>query len=196
MDQVGTYSMIVCCSVYLIIGATGYFGCLDATQNNILINFPFLLPPTTTMGSDGKIVQVQNIDPLMAFAQGAIALTIVFAYPLNIFPCRFTIEMMLFTEWRPNRIRFFALTTFLVALSLLLAVLVPGIAVVFGLMGATTSAFVCYILPALFALKIYIEPQWSFRKMKAAALVVGGVIIGVLGTAVTIWQLVMPLPNS
>ena len=55
---------------------------------------------------------------------------------VNIFPLRFAIEMMCFIDSPPSKARFVTITSTLVGLSLLLALYVPHIGVVFGLMGS------------------------------------------------------------
>ena len=67
----------------------------------------------------------------------------------------------------------------------------PGINVVFQLMGSTCSAFVCFILPAAFGLRLSLpEAGGPYRSLLGTVactlLLVGGVAVGVLATASTI----------
>ena len=111
---------------------------------------------------------------------------------VNIFPLRFAIEMMCFIDSPPSKARFITITSTLVGLSLLLALYVPHIGVVFGLMGSTASAFVCFVLPAAFVLhpacKLYPE-SWSCRKAAALGVVLCGVVVGLLSTITIILSL-------
>ena len=64
--------------------------------------------------------------------------------------------------------------------ALVLALLIPNISVVFGLLGGTTSSLLGFIIPGLLGLKL--DPSdWT-----AWSLVVAGGVIGVLTTAVTV----------
>ena len=72
-------------------------------------------------------------------------------------------------------------------LSLVVALYVPGINVVFQLMGGTASAFVCLVLPAALALRQNVAEVRSTRG-KLACLTLGGtgVAVSVLSTVSTV----------
>jgi hypothetical protein len=72
--------------------------------------------------------------------------------------------------------------------ALLVSLYVPNIGLVFGLMGGTASAFVCFVLPAAFALKVGVVKDSPVKQALVWALAVGGGSIGALSTAVTIYQ--------
>ena len=85
--------------------------------------------------------------------------------------------------------------------ALLVALVVPDLSVVFGLMGGTASSVLCFVLPGLFVLRvddggaaIRVDDggaaAFPSRKETAAAwaLVVGGTAIGILSTAVTLYS--------
>ena len=72
---------------------------------------------------------------------------------------------MLFHDAEPNWCRHFVLTAVICGCTLLVSLFVPNISVVFQLMGGTTSAFVCFVLPAAFAIHLAGE-QDSQRKDK------------------------------
>ena len=60
---------------------------------------------------------------------------------------------------------------------------------VFSLLGSTTSAFVCYIVPGMFVVKIQDGPWWGANKLPAWILIVGGTVMGATCTVVTIINL-------
>ena len=81
--------------------------------------------------------------------------------------------------------------------ALLCALVVPDISVVFGVMGGTASSIICFIFPGLFVLKMkqagddtpsYLLPT-LLRKIQAWALILGGSLIGILSTAVTLYSM-------
>jgi amino acid permease len=76
-----------------------------------------------------------------------------------------------------------------VVLSYLCAVLIDGIDSIFGLLGSTTSALVCFILPPAFYLKLFPGPLLSRKKLPAALLLVTGVVLMIAGTYVSVWTL-------
>ena len=72
-------------------------------------------------------------------------------------------------------------------LAMMLAMFLPNIQVVFSLLGSTTSAFVCYIVPAMFVLKLEEGPWYSSAKLPAMCLMVGGALTGIVCTGVIIF---------
>ena len=65
--------------------------------------------------------------------------------------------------------------------ALIVAIMVPGISIVFGLMGGTAASIISFILPGMFALKI------RGRKSRVGRVFVcGGLVIGILTTGSTV----------
>ncbi|GMI11177.1 hypothetical protein TrLO_g15530 [Triparma laevis f. longispina] len=216
MSRVSNGAVRLCMFAYLLMGLFGYLDYGAKTQANILQNY---------------CVQ-KTKDPLMITAFVGIVITIVMAFPLNIFPCRYTLEIIIerfgtgkgegaadeeqgestnlidpasnndsidlnTSDEVKNPAEYFrhVLLTFLItALSLLVALVVPNISVVFQLMGGTASAFVCFVLPAAFAIKLgYLEKEEEkYTLWGAWALAVGGVVVGVVSTSVTIYGIFFP----
>jgi amino acid permease len=171
-------------------------------------------------------------NPLMISSFVCIVITIVMAFPLNIFPCRFTLEVILHrwlsrskkkegeddvekrlldpaagpsdsapdqdhaTRLPPSRTRHFLLTLLISGLSLITALKVQHISQVFQLMGGTASAFVCFVLPAAFAIKLNLYKDKLGLKIATWALAIGGAVIGTLSTVVTIYNMIYPEPET
>ena len=79
MGKVSGRAMVLCFVIYLCMGIPGYLLFGNDTQNNILRN----LAPYTS-------------DWAVALGFAAITITVTLAYPLNIFPVRFTMETIIF----------------------------------------------------------------------------------------------------
>jgi amino acid permease len=79
MSRVSNGAVRLCMFAYLLMGLFGYLDYGAATQANILQNY---------------CVQ-KTKDPLMITAFVGIVITIVMAFPLNIFPCRYTMEIII-----------------------------------------------------------------------------------------------------
>ena len=156
MGKVTNWAIFVCIAVYALTGLFGSLQYHDETNPNILNNF------LKDQSKNGK-GSGQNMILLLSFV--AMALTIVMAFPLVVFPCRYTVDVMLFHDAEPNWCRHFVLTAVICGCTLLVSLFVPNISVVFQLMGGTTSAFVCFVLPAAFAIHLAGE-QDSQRKDK------------------------------
>lgn len=81
------------------------------------------------------------------------------------------------------------LTLVISGLALLVALFVDHINDVFQLMGGTTSAFVCFVLPGFFALKLKITKGNRLETAAVYCLIFGGIAVGVVSTFVTIYNL-------
>ncbi|TDH67541.1 hypothetical protein CCR75_005341 [Bremia lactucae] len=174
MNKVVDRATLISFLIYLCIGGVAYlaFGpqLVDPKyKGNILLSFP----PN---------------DTLIAISRAAITLTVAVAFPLNIFPCRFTIDMMFFANSEVSRLRHIAVTSGLVLLALLLAILCPSINIVFGIIGGTCSTVVCFCFPAAFIMHLEDGPLLGPNKIGPLLLFIGAVVIGFVGTAVTVWS--------
>jgi len=106
---------------------------------------------------------------------------------------------MLFSKREPSRVRSALLTFGISGTALILGLFVKKINVVFQLLGGTTSAFVCFVLPAMFAVKLGmakpgVSPTW--KRVAIWTLLVGGALIGTLSTITTIYYMVKPQPSG
>jgi hypothetical protein len=88
----------------------------------------------------------------------------------------------------------FALTLFLSGSALIVALLIPGISVIFGLMGGTAASVISFILPGMFLKQMaeMAQVERSVRKkqrMISKIFIWGGIALGVLSTGVTLYGL-------
>ena len=82
--------------------------------------------------------------------------------------------------------RHVGLTVAIAGLGLLIALVVPDISTVFELMGGTASAYVCFIMPAAFGLRLHLpEASGPVGSVACRALLLGGILVGIVATAVT-----------
>lgn len=175
MGKVTNYAILICFMVYMLMGVFAYLHFGEDTQGNVLQNYF----PTR--------------DPMVIMAFAAITFTIVMAFPLLVFPCRYTIEVMLFRHSEPSKWRHFMLTSTICGAALAISLFVRKIQVVFQLMGGTTSAFVCFILPAAFAILLDKQSRLDvcmWERVAMWSLAVGGATVGVLSTAITLYGVV------
>ncbi|KAF2469491.1 uncharacterized protein BDR25DRAFT_304551 [Lindgomyces ingoldianus] len=150
------------CSLYILTGITGYLSYGDNIKGNIVSMYPTAAPSTI-----GRL---------------AIVILVMFSYPLQIHPCRASIDACL--NWRPRRrnaqnesspsrntllnsskggtklkpemgdIRFAVITTILIVLSFITAMTVSSLEKVLAYVGSTGSTTISFILPGLFYYKI------------------------------------------
>jgi len=100
----------------------------------------------------------------------------------------------------PLLIQHVGLTLFITGIALLLAQIVPNISVVFGLLGGTTSSVLGLILPGLISIKLQKlqrrtltnsngdDGRGSPSMISAWVLFIGGIIIGIVTTSVTLYN--------
>lgn len=166
MKKVARRSTSIIGLLYALIGVFGFLQHLDQTAPDILYNYDLVT------------------NPMMGVAQVAMAISLALAFPYNVFPLRFTLELALFPDSEPSQIRFHALTFSITMSALAVAIFAPSIDRVFSLLGSTTSAFVSFILPGLFYLFIFPGPLYTRDKFPALMLVIVGSILAIVGTVI------------
>lgn len=146
------------CALYILTGITGYLSYGDNIRGNIVSMYP-----TAAASTIGRL---------------AIVILVMFSYPLQIHPCRASIEACL--RWRPRRrpspetspsrnslmtntpkpsgemsdLRFAIISTVLIVLSFITAMTVSSLEKVLAYVGSTGSTTISFILPGLFYYKI------------------------------------------
>ncbi|KAL1519318.1 hypothetical protein AB1Y20_022844 [Prymnesium parvum] len=180
MRTVSRFAMALCLILYSAIGVAGYADFGGNVQGNLLDNY--------SIGWGSLHARMM----LPAFM--AIALTVLMAYPLNIYPCRYALDVMICGGLgeRFRRSRHVAWTLLLSCAGLLTALYVPGINVVFQLLGGTSSAFVCFMLPAAFGWSLDLQQVRGAGRLACASLFLAGLAVGIGSTAVTLHTLFEP----
>ncbi|MCJ1372153.1 hypothetical protein MMC20_003375 [Loxospora ochrophaea] len=149
-------------AIYVLVAITGYLSFGNAVDGNIMGAYEPSL--SSTIG------------------KAAIVILVMFSYPLQIHPCRASVDAVL--KWRPNRkpespnsspsrnllpssktsrptrgeplgeTRFAAITTAIIVLSYIVAMTVSSLEKVLAYVGSTGSTSISFILPGLFYYKI------------------------------------------
>ncbi len=190
MGKVSHRAVLTCLSVYALIGVAGFLEFGENTEPNILFNY---LPDIEASRGAASISSVPARSLAMVLACIAVAITVVMAFPLVVFPCRYTIAVLVFgAKANDNMPRWLhaTLTLGICVCSLGVSLFVPTISAVFGLMGGTTSSFVCFVLPALITLRLDSEKRGLYR-IGAWALAICGSALGLASTVATLRSLVL-----
>lgn len=150
-------------ATYILVAITGYLSFGNAMTGNIVGMYEPSLSSTV--------------------ARAAIVVLVIFSYPLQVHPCRASVDAVL--KWRPNSkssshpttpsqhrnpvlpppranrqpdgmsdIRFAAITTAIIVLSYIVAMTVSSLEAVLAYVGSTGSTSISFILPGLFYYKI------------------------------------------
>jgi amino acid permease len=187
MRRVTATALGIALALYVLIGVGAYLEFGASTKPDVLSNYDVWAPGRR--------------DRPMLPSYALMGMAIVVAFPFNVFPARQTIMNALGAsaghelgaedgERRSelhNGLLHVGLTVGLTGAALLVALFVPGINVVFQLLGGTASALVCFCVPGMLALRSGL-PMLERRSGRLAtyALVGAGGAAGVISTALTI----------
>ncbi|KAH8266267.1 hypothetical protein KR038_004158 [Drosophila bunnanda] len=157
----------ICTFVYISVGFFGYVAfCTHTFSGNILVNL------SPSFGSD--IIKIGFV------------LSIAFSFPLVIFPCRASIYSLLYrkghtesSSYIPEQ-RFRLITIFIVGFSLCVALVIPSVELIIGLVGSTIGVAICIMFPASSFRKII--KKESMERTLAQFVFVSGFLLMILGT--------------
>lgn len=162
MTIVSLVGLLIALTVYIFMAFGGFFSFGDRISGSILAEFQ-------TVFQNWDLNRGMRIMEMLAF--GGMSFAVMFAYPLNVFPTRFSIESLVTHYWpHLNSMRetigtITSLTT--VALTLLLAIFVAEVSVVFDLLGCTAGCACSLITPGFLYLKFSPRPQSDFDSVRA-----------------------------
>lgn len=152
-------TLLICTVVYSAAGTFGYFVFWDETSGNILNGFEDL---------------AENIP--VAIGMGAISLTVTFSYPVLALPM-FDILNARVLQCRQQMhkerswVQHFALIFSVIALQVTIAIFVEDVSLVFGIVGATCSTTISFILPSIFYLNIIPKRASDWRRIVCYCLI-------------------------
>mmetsp|Transcript_12185 Transcript_12185/g.19297 ORF Transcript_12185/g.19297 Transcript_12185/m.19297 type:complete len:496 (-) Transcript_12185:35-1522(-) len=176
MDKVTFRAVALCFIIYSSIGLLGFVEFGSGTCGNILKNY-------TQEFKDGNTIAVTMY--------ASVAATIIMSFPLVVQPCRSAFDA-LFARCLPPADRHGIYTVIISGGSLFVSLYVPHINEVFQLLGGTCSSFVCYVLPAMFAIKLQLFAHRPFMNAMTYLLAFMGALAGVLSTGVTLYGFAHP----
>ncbi|XP_053476187.1 probable sodium-coupled neutral amino acid transporter 6 isoform X3 [Ictalurus furcatus] len=170
MQNVANVSISLSFLVYLVSALFGYLTFYGQVDSELLRGYGVYLPR----------------DVLVMSVRLAILLAVLLTVPLIHFPARKAV-LTLFRGERPFSWLSHCVSTFVLLLIIeLLAIYVPDIRNVFGVVGSTTSTCLLFVYPGLFYLRVSNDHIRSFTSIGAVALVIFGVFVGLLSLSVII----------
>ncbi|XP_051507316.1 probable sodium-coupled neutral amino acid transporter 6 isoform X2 [Myxocyprinus asiaticus] len=170
MQNVTNISIFLSFVVYLISAIFGYLTFYAHVESELLLGYDTYLPR----------------DVLVMSVRLAILLAVLLTVPLIHFPARKALLMLCRGEREFSWLSHSLSCLFILTLVLLLAIFVPDIRNVFGVVGSTTSTCLLFVYPGMFFLRISSEPIRSLNSVGAVSLLVIGLIVGVLSLCVII----------
>ncbi|XP_057524776.1 amino acid transporter AVT6C-like [Amaranthus tricolor] len=140
MEKALKISLILCVAIYFSIGLFGYLLFGDTIASDILVNFD--------RSSESPL--------LNDVVRLSYALHLVLVYPMVNFPLRLFIDELVFPK-KPvlanDNFRFFSLTSVILSLSYLAAIVIPDIWIFFQYVGSTAIVLIVFIFPAAITLR-------------------------------------------
>ncbi|XP_063356040.1 probable sodium-coupled neutral amino acid transporter 6 isoform X2 [Pelmatolapia mariae] len=170
MQKVTNIGISLSFLLYFISALFGYLTFYAHVESELLLSYDAYLP------RDIMVITVRL----------AILLSVLLTVPLIHFPARKAAILMLFGGRDFSWLIHIAATLTILCVVLILAIFVPDIRNVFGVVGSTTSSCLLFVFPGIFYLKIRRQPLRSFDSVGAALLVVFGVIMGVISFCVIV----------
>ncbi|XP_028995828.1 probable sodium-coupled neutral amino acid transporter 6 isoform X2 [Betta splendens] len=170
MQSVANVGISLSFLVYLVSALFGYLTFYAHVNSQLLLGYDAYMP------RDIMVVTVRL----------AILLSVLLTVPLIHFPARKAVILLLRGR-RPFSwpVHVFATLTILCVV-LVMAIFVPDIRNVFGVVGSTTSSCLLFIFPGVFYLRISSQPLTSFDSVGAVLLVAFGIAMGVTSFTVII----------
>lgn len=145
-------AIFICSLLYIGVGLFGYLAFFDTgtIEGNLIVNLPHSL--------------------FSIMAKLGFLFTIVLSLPLCLFPCRTSLhsliygrptssllnEMTLTDTYIPDN-RWLFLTVLLIVFTICISISIPHIEFILGLVGSTTGALCCLILPSLFFINLTLK---------------------------------------
>ncbi|XP_025161804.1 putative sodium-coupled neutral amino acid transporter 10 isoform X2 [Harpegnathos saltator] len=176
MNDVVRGALNICTVVYMCVGLFGYIAfCTQPFTGNILLSFePSITSELIKMG---------------------FVFSVAFSFPLVIFPCRASLNSLLFRRVHTHEpsinylseSRFRCLTVAVVSISLIIGIIVPNIEFVLGIVGSTIGVMICLIFPAVFFISI--SSKNTNERLLAQGILIVGVWIMVLGTYANLYAM-------
>lgn len=168
MQNVANVSISFSMLLYLVSAIFGYLTFYGHVDSELLLGYDKYLPH----------------DMMVMTVRLAILLSVLLTVPLINFPARKAALLLLFGR-RPFSWPIHIVATLtIVGVVLLMAIFVPDIRNVFGVVGSTTSSCLLFIFPGIFYLKISNSSRRSLDFIGAAFLVVFGVMMGIFSLTV------------
>ena len=168
------HSMFLCSLLYITVGLFGYLAFLEhPIEGNLLVDLPHSL--------------------FSILAKLGFLFTIVFSLPLCLFPCRTSLHSLLYRKATSSLLnemtltdsyipddRWLFLTVLLICVTICISIILPHIEWILGIIGSTTGATICLVLPSL--LFINLSYKNTGERLLAFAVLVFGVLLLFIST--------------
>ncbi|KAB0374666.1 hypothetical protein FD755_013158, partial [Muntiacus reevesi] len=172
MQNVANTAIALSFLIYFVSALFGYLTFYDNVASELLQGYSKYLPH----------------DVVIMTVKLCILFSVLLTVPLIHFPARKALMMMFFSNFPFSWIRHSLITLALNIIIVLLAIYVPDIRNVFGIVGSSTSTCLIFVFPGLFYLKMSREDFLSWKKLGAFVLLIFGILVGNFSLALIIFN--------
>lgn len=167
MQSVANTSIFICYVLYALAALFGYLTFFNWMEAEMLLMYSY----------------VDSTDLLTLVVRITVLIAVVLTVPLTHFPARKALSFMIFPDETFRWSRHLGVMGFLLTLINILVIFVPSIKEVFGLIGATASTMLVFVLPSTFF--IIIDPRPNTSKKKLSAFLMAGLGIVLMAISLT-----------
>ncbi|KAK8500994.1 hypothetical protein V6N13_062761 [Hibiscus sabdariffa] len=171
-------SLAICIAIYFSIGFFGYMLFGDSIMADILVNFD--------QNSDSAIGRLVNDTVRLSYA-----MHLALVFPVLNFSLRANIDELLFSK-KPllaeDYSRFAILTCVLLAVSYIIAIVLPNIWYFFQFLGSTTVVCLSFIFPGAIVLRDVHGISTRKDKMMAILVIMLAILTSIIAIATNLWH--------
>lgn len=157
--------------LYLSIALFGYLSVPSDTPTVIILRDP-------ASGLDSG-------DIAMTIGLAIVILTLVISIPINVNPCRVVIVRMCFKD-NPSKIIHTIVTVVLLETTLIFAIFVPDVLLIFSFIGGVCSSYLAMLIPAFLYLKMSEQPWTAPKNLCVFGLLMGCYFTGLSSVLVNL----------
>lgn len=151
MEKVTRNSIMIMSTLFGILALFGYLSCLGDTPNLIIMRRP----------PNG----IHN-DWAMVIARVLISFTLTIAIPINLIPCRTSMEKLIFkVEGTSSILMHTSITLTTIVCCMLIAMFYPNVKIVFNFLGGFCAGVMGLIIPGLMYIKLNDQPITAPRNL-------------------------------
>ncbi|XP_038063106.1 amino acid transporter AVT3B-like [Patiria miniata] len=156
------FALIIVTTLYISFGVCGYLSFGPSTESIITLNLP------------------EGIVPELV--KSCLCFSLFFTYPVMMFPVVITLERRLMHDKHKSTFYGNILRSGMVMVTGLVVILIPNIATLMALIGATCCTLLAFVLPGIFHMRIFKESLTRRQLAFDIFLIVMGIIAACFGT--------------
>ncbi|XVE99839.1 hypothetical protein REPUB_Repub03eG0236200 [Reevesia pubescens] len=178
MSSAVRISLAICIAIYFSIGFFGYMLFGDSIMADILVNFD--------QNSDSAVGQIVNDTVRLSYA-----MHLALVFPVMNFSLRANIDELLFAK-KPvltrDTPRFAFLTCVLLAVTYIIAIVIPNIWYLFQFLGSTTVVCLSFIFPGAIVLRDVHGISTRKDKIMAILVIILAIVTSIIAIATNLWR--------